>query len=89
MPPELTLFGEERILISLRRCPPDYVLVVHKETDEYGYRFFGRDYGEKIYRWLRANYEIVSSIGAPPLRDERFGMVLMRRIGAEQMRQPG
>jgi hypothetical protein len=89
MPPELILFGEDRILMSLRNCPPDYVLVVHKDTDEYGSRFFGRDYGEKIYRWVRAHYEIVSSIGAPPLRDERFGMVLMRRVDAEQMRQPG
>jgi hypothetical protein len=89
MPPELTLFGEDRILMALRKCPPDYVLVVHKDTDEYGYRFFGRDYGEKIYCWVRANYEIVSSIGAPPLRDERFGMVLMRRVDAGHMRQPG
>lgn len=80
MPPEIMLFNERAILTAMRSTPPDYVLVVHKDTAEYGFRFFGQDYGQEIFAWIESNYRPVSSTGAPPLRDSRFGMVMMRRI---------
>jgi hypothetical protein len=79
MPPELIAFGEERVLASFQSRPPDYVLLAHKDTTEYGARFFGRDYGQRIVAWVNANYREAALIGAPPLRDERFGMLLLRR----------
>lgn len=80
MPPEIILFDERAILTAMRLTQPDYVLVVHKDTAEYGFRFFGQDYGQEIFAWIESNYRPVSSTGAPPLRDARFGMVMMRRI---------
>jgi len=80
MPPEIILFDERAMLTAMRSTPPDYVLVVHKDTAEYGFRFFGRDYGQAIFAWIESNYRPVSSTGAPPLRDSGFGMVLMRRM---------
>ena len=79
MPLELLLFGEDRILASFKQNPPDFVVLCHKDTSEYGYRFFGRDYGQKLYRWIRRNYRRVSLLGAQPLRDEHPGILLLQR----------
>ena len=79
MPPEAILFTERSILASFRERRPDYVLVVHKDTAEYGFHFFGRDYGQQIMAWIDRNYRLVASIGAPPLQGDSFGMALMQR----------
>ena len=79
MPTEFTVFGEDRILASFRHSPPDYVVLVHKDTSEFGFRFFGRDYGEAVFEWIRANYDRVALIGAVPLQTDRFGIELRRR----------
>jgi hypothetical protein len=82
MPPTLLVFGEDNILQSFKDHPPDFVMLVHKNTTEFGFRFFGRDYGRRIAAWIGRNYERVELIGAPPLQDNRFGMLLMRRVEA-------
>lgn len=80
MPPELLFFGEERILDALRTTPPDAVVLVHKDTSEYGPRFFGQDYGAPIMAWVRRAYTSAALIGAPPLASEQFGVeVLVRK----------
>ncbi|MGD0389355.1 MAG: hypothetical protein ABSC42_10420 [Tepidisphaeraceae bacterium] len=91
-PPDLLLFGEDGMLEALKKSPPDYVLLVHKDTSEFGERFFGRDYGRKLYTWIEDNYRQqplpMLDLGAEPLRDERFGIRLLipRRPGEEQRR---
>jgi hypothetical protein len=76
MPPELILFGEAEILEELRSSPPDAVILVHKDTQEYGYRLFGRQYGVAIMRWIRERYPVGQIVfGDPPLREgSRFGV---------------
>jgi hypothetical protein len=69
-------------LRSLQAHPPDSVALVHRNTSEFGYRFFGRDYGQKVDAWIRANYHPVYLAGAQPFRDKRFGILLFLR-GAE------
>jgi len=78
MPPELLMFGEDRILDSFTDTPPDVIVLLHKDTSEYGARFFGQDYGRELYAWITANYRQVRQFGAPPLRDERFGVQILR-----------
>lgn len=77
----VTLVGEDRILASLRAHPPDYVALVHFDTSEEGRRFFGRDYAQELYAWIRAHYQAVVLIGDPPLRDQRFGILLLKWSG--------
>ncbi len=36
--------------------PSDHLLVVHKDTNEYGYRYFGSDYGQALFAWLAQRY---------------------------------
>ena len=79
MPPGLIVFGEQDILRTFQDHPPDFIMLVHKDTTEFGARFFGRDYGRRILEWVNAGYEPVLLIGYPPLRDERFGIMLLRR----------
>lgn len=80
IPVELAIFGEARMLASLQAHPPDYVMLVHRETAEYGVRYFGRDYARQIYTWIGENFQPVSVIGALPFHG-RFGILLMQRNG--------
>jgi len=93
MPPELAFYGEDRMLAALRAAAPDTIVLVHKDTREYGVRFFGRDYGRRLYAWIRRNYREVATFGARPLRGGRFGIALLRRLdvppAAASRRSPG
>jgi 4-amino-4-deoxy-L-arabinose transferase-like glycosyltransferase len=79
IPVEVALFGEDHMLRSLEAHPADFVILVHRETSEYGVQYFGQDYAKKINAWVMANYRPITVIGAWPFRDGRFGMLLMRR----------
>lgn len=75
----MTVFGEDAVLRSLQEHPPAFVALVNKETAHEGARFFGQDYGRRVFAWIEANYRSVAEIGPPPFRDRRFGAVLMER----------
>ncbi len=80
MPPEIVLFGEERMLAAFRAAPPDVVVITHKDTSEYGYRFFGVDYARELGAWLRSEYQAVQVFGDPPLQPgSRFGAAVLVR----------
>jgi hypothetical protein len=80
-PPDLLLFGEDRMLAALETTPPDVVLIVHKDTSEFGERFFGQDYGQKIWAWIQETYQVrdlpTLDLGAEPLQSGHFGVRLM------------
>ncbi len=78
MPPELAMFGPERMLSALRDNPPDLVALVHRESGEYGLPFFGRDYGEPFMDWLEEHYRPAARFGQPPLqRPRQFGVLIL------------
>jgi hypothetical protein len=79
MPPEVMAFGEDDVLRSLAARPPDFVLLVHRDTSEYGYPPFGRDprYGLGIVNWITGRYDGVRRIGPPGAADA--GMQLLKR----------
>ena len=82
MPPELLLYGEEKILSDLKANPPAGVILVHKVTAEYGFPLFGTDYGNLIMDWVEANYEqtwIGRGWKQPLLPETEFGMAIMQR----------
>lgn len=82
MPPELQVFGEATIRDALAAAPPDLVAVVHKDTAEYGVRFFGRDYARSIQAWLDPRYERVALFGKEPLTPGKgFGIALLAPTG--------
>lgn len=80
-PPDLLLFGQEKMLGALEANPPDYIFIVHKDTSEFGEKYFGRDYGQEIGAWIHAHYQgedlPMLDLGAQPLEDRGFGIRLM------------
>lgn len=79
IPPELMIFGQAAVFDALQRASPDYVVIVQRPTREYGPARFGRDYAQDIYAWIAGHYDQVQVLGANPLRDPRFGILLARR----------
>ena len=81
MPPELAIFGEKEVLESFQQHPPDYVVLIHKDTVEYGVGFFGQDarYGQRLRQWVDRNYVRVLRILNEPLHNESFGIELWLR----------
>ena len=64
MPPELAIFGERNILMAMQEHPPDFVLLVPKDTSEYGVGPFGDDpnYGMHIMQWVKQEYAAIDSL---------------------------
>jgi hypothetical protein len=80
LPSDVAKFGEAELLGSLQREPPPLILLVHRETSEFGPRFLGLDYGLRIAGWISERYQPVGQVGDPPLRPgSRFGMTVLRR----------
>ncbi len=77
MPPELIMFGEAQVLAELDAHRPDVVLIAHKETPEYGDRFFGHGYGEGLLQWVETHYREVTRIGATPLLSAEWGTAIL------------
>ncbi len=87
MPSDLIMFGEKQVIETFAAHPPDYIVLVHKDTSEYGYRFFGKDYGISLMDWIRNHYLLVKGIGSPPFENQKFGIVIVRNpAAARQMR---
>ena len=79
MPTGYSIFGEPPILRSLQQAPPDVVVLVEKDTSEFGYRYFGTDYASRTRAFLQSNYVIAHQLGAMPLSGQGFGILVMRR----------
>jgi len=79
MPSEVILFGEAGMLEAFKAHPPDWISLVHKDTSEFGFRFFGQDYGQALYAWILEEYQPVGVVGAIPLQTHRYGILLLKR----------
>jgi hypothetical protein len=80
IPMDVRIYGEPKMLASLRASPPMWILLVHRDDTEYGVRFFGRDYAHTIANWLQENYQIIGRAGAQPFCSDSFGILVGRRI---------
>ena len=60
-PLDLRRFGEPRVLRAFARRPPDWITIVQQDTSDFGYRYFGYDYGLRIRQWIEANYTEVAA----------------------------
>jgi hypothetical protein len=80
LPSDEAQFGEDELLGSLERRPPDLVVFVHRTTHEFGLPLFGRDYAQRTVEWIYARYGALFTVGDPPLQpDTRFGIRVLRR----------
>jgi hypothetical protein len=65
MPPEVIAFGEERMLATFAASPPKWVVFTQRDTEEYGFRGFGKDYGQRLFEWIGAEYQVVGIVEGP------------------------
>ncbi|OGP60792.1 MAG: hypothetical protein A2V67_14820 [Deltaproteobacteria bacterium RBG_13_61_14] len=74
-------YGEERVLQALQQSRPDYVILMHKDTREFGVGLFGQDprYGKDILTWVTRNYRPVALFGREPLSIRDFGLKVFQR----------
>lgn len=83
-PPLMMLYGESRMLASLQDHPPDWIVLIHRDDSEYGARFFGREYGRLLWRWITGNYDIVSVIGRMPFTSKYFGILITKHKTSQE-----
>ena len=79
--PEIQAHGEGRMLAAYVRNPPDYVVLVHRDSSEYGVKYFGleRGFGYETMAWVRRNYSPVWQFGEEPLQTSQFGIRILVR----------
>lgn len=71
-PPYIETFGEDKIIADTEKNPPDYVIINDRDSSEYGYKYFCKDYGFMICNYVKSNYTPVKKFG----RD--FKMILYK-----------
>jgi len=82
---EVWAFGEQTMLAAYENNPPDYIVLVQRDSSEYGVPYFGRQkgYGFDVMQWVRRNYEPVELIGSEPLQSSAFGIKFLKRLPPE------
>jgi hypothetical protein len=80
MVPELLTFGEPVIQRAFESTPPDYILLVHKDTSEYGVPYFGSDprNGQTLMNWINRRYRTAGVIGRTPLHPGGYGIAILK-----------
>ena len=78
---ETISFGENNILQALQKTPPDYIVLEHISSEDYGVGYFGADpnYGQSIMDWAAEHYHQAAQIGPEPFSADRFNIKIFKR----------
>ena len=66
-PPVIAAFGQTNMMAAFEKGSPDYVLIIARNTTEFGVGFFGHDprYGLELLRWVDDHYDRVYPLPGP------------------------
>lgn len=78
-PPPIRIAGQEAAISWLIQYNMDYIIILQRETDEYGSPRFGMDYGERISSWIYDQYSVVEQFGPAPFTSDEFGAVILKK----------
>ncbi len=78
-PFELLLYGEDEIVRTLDRHPPEYVAIMGVNEIEEGAQWFGRDYGFQLAAGIARRYHSVRLMNAPSTQTLQFEFQLLQR----------
>lgn len=62
-PPFIEAFGEYNVLNDLKNNPPDYILINNRDSSDFIFRYFGVDYGFRLYDFITQSYTFKKEIG--------------------------
>ena len=79
LPQVIKLLGQERIISWLIQHEVDYIIILQRETPEYGYPCFGIHYGQKISLWIYDKYSVVEQFGPAPFTSDEFSAVILKK----------
>lgn len=86
VPADVQMFGESAMLAALRSAPPEYIIMISRDTSEYGAAYLGQGYGYGIFSFVSSRYAPVLQIGSADFLTESkgftqpLGMVVMRCV---------
>jgi hypothetical protein len=69
----------EDIIEDMHSKKPDYVVIIQRETYEYGYLGFGYDYGQGIFAYIVNNYALYKQFGPFPFTGRGYGIAVFKR----------
>ncbi len=75
-----SLYGEPAMFAALRNAHPKYILLIHRGSAEFGEGLLGSNLrnGKRIMDWINSRYTGVWQLLNEPLKDERFGIKLLK-----------
>ncbi|MFH1645388.1 MAG: hypothetical protein ABIB11_03115, partial [Candidatus Omnitrophota bacterium] len=73
------LIKEESVIKGMLEKQVDFIALVQRRTDEYGFPVFGRDYAQGLMEYLNENYEMCKQFGFFPFTTECYGIALFQR----------
>jgi hypothetical protein len=79
LPSDLAVHGEATILAAFQKKPPDYIIVIHRDTSEFEMGAFGIGYAKDLLAWITSNYSLAGQVGEIPV-NQRLGLVLLKHI---------
>jgi hypothetical protein len=85
VPPVMAVFGQTNMNAAFEKNSPDYVVIIARNTSEFGVGFFGyyRGYGTELMQWIDAHYDRVypaDPTGISPSENKPFfGLQIMKR----------
>lgn len=88
-PFESAIFGEDKLVGAFAVHSPDYILLTHRNMDEFQTGYFGDDpnYGAAFRRWLESHYQRVFTVdGDGQLRN--FGVMIFKRLPSPVFKEP-
>lgn len=78
VPTDILMFGEEQMIDDLKLNAPDWIVLLQRDTSEYGAATFGEDYAQQILIWISDNY-VASEHGSAERQRESMPFQLLRR----------
>jgi len=79
IPPYLEFISEEKIIDRFEKTDIDYILVVSRTTQEYGFPYFGVNYGKNIDLWIKDHYMLEKLFGPYPFTSPEFSGALYKK----------
>lgn len=83
IPHQVDIVGEANLLAALQANPPDLIIIIARNLDEYGVATFGIEYARRLWDWVRRDYgKHVLQVDHGPMRKRLFGMWVFVRGGS-------
>lgn len=77
----IAVFGEATMNAAFEQSPPDYVVIIDRNFGTLDPTPFGSPgYDQDVMRWIQQNYQTQILIGHEPLKNEGFGIKILKRL---------